>query len=152
MPKKRVVICSTAIIAFLLFIFLIWFHTNLEYNNTLESMKPISIEYSGQVIDGLKWVNADYVDRFTDANRTYYFGTLDDNSQFIKIIIPTKATLTVYPNDDNSVLLNYKPHKGISRNYKLSGYGDFNKHLKILYEMTGDEIFNDTIDLPKAEQ
>lgn len=51
----------------------------------------------------------------------------------------------------DSVLMKYDPHKGISKKYKLTGFGDFNGHLKVLYEITDNEVFKETIDLPKAE-
>ena len=120
-----------------------------NYNQTIESMLPTHIEYNGTVIN--RALNADCVCRFLLPKRDLYFGKLPSNSKKIEIIIPGKVTINVYPNDTDSVLISYDPHDfGFTRNYKLSGFGDFNKHLEDLYELTDDEVFNETIDLPEA--
>lgn len=121
-----------------------------SYIQTVESMLPTSVAYNGLVIE--RALNADYVDRFTDSKRSLHFGKLSSDSKKIEIIIPGKVTIDVYPNDTDSVLISYDPHGfGITRNYKLSGYGNFNRHLEILYDLTGNEVFNETIDLPEAK-
>lgn len=92
-----------------------------------------------------------YCARFEVAKRTLYFGKLPEEAESIQIHIPTKVTITVYSNDDDSVIIQYDPRKfGITRNYKLSGYGGFNEHLEHLYMITENEVFNRVMDLPEA--
>ena len=67
------------------------------------------------------------------------------NTFKIEINSPDRATLYVYPLDEDSIIIRYEPRNGIKRTYKKSGYGDLNRVLKTLYELTGNEIFNETI-------
>lgn len=114
---------------------------NNDYLNSVESMHPILLQYDNVVIRAPDF-NSEYISRFTIAKKTLYFGELDKSKKPIVINIPKKAILNIYPNDDESVLLEYIPRCGLKRKYKLSNYGDFKRHLEILYEITGDEIFN----------
>ena len=82
----------------------------------------------------------------SDGNRSLYFGKLPSQESVIEINSPDRATLYVYPLDDDSIIIRYEPRNGIKRTYKKSGYGDFNRVLKTLYELTDNEIFNETID------
>lgn len=82
----------------------------------------------------------------TDGKRTYYFGELPSDEYVIMINSPNRATWYVYPLDDDSMIIRYEPRNGINRTYKKSGYGDFNRLLKTLYELTDNEVFNETID------
>mgnify|MGYP003320341597 FL=1 len=82
----------------------------------------------------------------SDGNRSLYFGELPSQESAIEINSPDRATFYVYPLDDDSIIIKYEPRNGIKRTYKKSGYGDFNRVLKTLYELTGNEIFNETID------
>ena len=82
----------------------------------------------------------------SDGNRSLYFGKLPSQESAIEINSPDRATLYVYPLDDDSIIIRYEPRNGIKRTYKKSGYGDFDRVLKTLYELTENEIFNETID------
>ena len=82
----------------------------------------------------------------TGKKRSLYFGKLPSQESAIEINSPDRATLYVYPLDDDSIIIRYEPRKGIKRTYKKSGFGDFNRVLKTLYELTDNEIFNETID------
>ena len=135
------VLCSTLV--------LIGVYTFFRYSDNISAAKPISLSYNQTHM--FCSLSADYCSRLTTPKRTLYLCKLPQDSQPIEMIIPSKVTITVYPNDDDSVFIKYAPHKwGITRNYKLSGYGDFNKHLEILYEITENEAFNQVIDLPEA--
>ena len=125
----------------------VWYSHHMYYQ-IISGVRPASICYKGNTI--ISSFNAEYVDLFTDSKRTFYFGKLE-SSEKIEIIIPGKVTMIVYPRDDDSVFLTYAPHNGIRRNYVLYQYGSFNKHLKVLYEMTGNEVFNETVDPPETE-
>lgn len=62
----------------------------------------------------------------------------------IEINSPSRATLYVYPLDEESIIIRYEPRNGIKRNYKNSGCGDFNRILKAFYELTNNQVFNET--------
>ena len=81
-----------------------------------------------------------------DGNRSLYFGELPSKECAIEINSPDRATLYLYPLDNDSIIIRYEPRNGIKRTYKKSGYGDFNRILKTLYELTDNEAFNETID------
>lgn len=113
-------------------------YSYFRYYDNISSMKPISLSYNGK--QTFCSLSSDYCERLTTPKRTLYFGKLPDDSETIELIVPRKVTITVYPCDEDSVVIKYDPHKiGITRNYKLSEYGDFNKHLEILNEMMSDE-------------
>ncbi len=133
----------------ILFLIISLFTMKRSYTQAVESMLPTSVEYNGTVIE--RALNSDYYALLNIPERTLYFGEFSDTRK-IEIIIPGKATINVYPNDTKSVLISYDPHGfGITRNYKLSGYGNFNQHLETLYDLTGNEVFNETIELPEAK-
>ncbi len=82
----------------------------------------------------------------TGKERSLYFGKLPAQEYAIEINSPDRATLYVYPLDEDSIIIRYEPRYGIKRTYKKSGFGDFNRILEVLYELTGNEVFNETID------
>lgn len=92
------------------------------------------------------YLSATVRDYLTIGDRSLYFGELPAKESALEIIIPFEATVLVYPFDKDTVIIRYEPHCGISRTYKKSGYGDFNRILKSLYEHTNMEVFNETID------
>lgn len=145
--KLKYVMAFLCIIIFLLIISLLIMERS--YTQTVESMLPTSVEYNGTVIE--RALNSDYYALLNTSKKTLYFGEFSDTRK-IEIIIPGKATINVYPNDTKSVLISYDPHGfGITRNYKLSGYGNFNQHLETLYDLTGNEVFNETIELSEEK-
>lgn len=76
------------------------------------------------------------------GRKTFYFGELPPQEEAIEINAPDRATIYVYPSDADSLIVRYEPRKGIKRNYKISGYGNFDKILKAFYELTDHEVFN----------
>ena len=81
------------------------------------------ISYKGVTIHwGSAWVPGNYAGLFT---------------------VPEEVVLKVYPYDasEKSVLLEFQRYKGIKRTYLLKGFGDFQKHCAVLYEMTGNTVF-----------
>ena len=82
----------------------------------------------------------------TGKKRSLYFGKLPSQEHAIKINSPDRATLYVYPLDEDSIIIRYEPRNGIKRIYKKSGFGDFNRVLEVFYELTDNEVFNETID------
>ena len=115
-------------------------HQNNNYLNSVESMLPIILEYNDVVIKHPDFTS-DYVSRLKDAKRHIFWGTINRSQTPVIINIPSKAELKIYPNDDTSVLIEYIPHSGWSQKYLLSEYGDFDKHLEILYEITNNDVF-----------
>lgn len=82
----------------------------------------------------------------TGKERWLYFGELPSQEYAIEINSPDRATLYVYPLDEDSIIIRYEPRNGIKRTYKKSGFGDFNRLLEVFYELTDNEVFNETID------
>jgi hypothetical protein len=113
------------------------------YRTNIGRMSIIQISYKGeQVYTGL---SADVRDYITEAKKTrLYIGELPEQ-EAIKIDAPRRATLYVYPLDENSLLIRYEPRNGIRRTYIKSGYGDFNRVLKSFYELTDNEVFNEVV-------
>ncbi len=149
MKKLKIKYIIAFICMFIFFIIISLLIMKHSYTQTVESVLPTSVEYNGIVIE--RALNSDYYALLNTSKRTLYFGEFSD-TQKIQIIIPGKVTINVYPNDTESVLISYDPHGfGITRNYKLSGYGNFNQHLETLYDLTGNEVFNKTIELPEAK-
>ena len=82
----------------------------------------------------------------TGKKRSLYFGKLPSQEYALEINSPDRATLYVYPLDEDSIIIRYEPRNGIKRTYKKSGFGDFNRVLEVFYELTDNEVFNETID------
>lgn len=57
-----------------------------------------------------------------------------------------KYTLYVYPLDNDSIIIRYEPRNGIKSTYLKSGFGDFNRILEVIYELTGSEVFNESVE------
>jgi len=150
--KRKAIIISVLIILVLttMVAMLISFHQNKTYRNNIYAMLPPRINYNNESISTS--LNADFVTRLLESKRSLYLKEIDEEQKHITISIPNKVTITVYPNNDDSVLVTYEPHHfGLKQKYKLSGFGNFNRYLEDLYEITGNEVFNETLDLPKAE-
>ena len=75
-----------------------------------------------------------------------YFGELPSKGCAIEINSPDRATLYVYPLDNDSIIVRYEPRNGIKRTYLKSGFGDFNRILEVFYELTGNEVFNESVE------
>ena len=138
--KKRWCVMILSIAIFVIIMVGFFMHQNNNYLTSVESMLPIILEYNDVVIKH-PFFTSDYVSRLKVAKRHIFWGTINRSQTPVIINIPSKAELKIYPNDDTSVLIEYIPHSGWSQKYKLSEYGDFDKHLEILYEITNNDVF-----------
>ena len=114
-----------------------------SYEKNMHQMLGTKVVYKHESIT--THLSSDVCAYLSDGNRSLYFGELPSQESAIEINSPDRATLYVYPLDEDSIIIRYEPRNGIKRTYKKSGYGDFNRVLKTLYELTGNEIFNETI-------
>jgi hypothetical protein len=114
-----------------------------SYEKNMHQMLGTKLVYKHESIT--THLSSDVCAYLSDGNRSLYFGELPSQESAIEINSPDRATLYVYPLDEDSIIIRYEPRNGIKRTYKKSGYGDFNRVLKTLYELTGNEIFNETI-------
>ena len=111
-----------------------------SYYNNVAKTAGIYVAYKHESF--ITHLSSDVRDYITDGKKSLYFGELPPQEKAIEINAPGRATIFVYPSDANSVIVRYEPRKGIKRNYKISGYGNFDKILKAFYELTGNEIFS----------
>ena len=114
-----------------------------SYEKNMHQMLGTKVVYKHESIT--THLSSDVCAYLSDGNRSLYFGELPSQESAIEINSPDRATLYVYPLDEDSIIIRYEPRNGIKRTYKKSGYGDLNRVLKTLYELTGNEIFNETI-------
>ena len=115
-----------------------------SYEKNMHQMLGTKVVYKHESIT--THLSSDVCAYLSDGNRSLYFGELPSQESAIEINSPDRATLYVYPLDEDSIIIRYEPRNGIKRTYKKSGFGDFNRVLITLYELTGNEIFNETID------
>lgn len=115
-----------------------------SYKRNIGEMKATTVEYKQERIT--TYLSADACDYLIDGQRSLYLGKLPSEEHMIEINSPNRATLYVYPFDENAILIHYEPRNGIARTYKKSGYGDFNCVLKTLYELTDNKAFDEIID------
>lgn len=54
----------------------------------------------------------------TGKERSLYFGKLPSQEHAIEINSPDRATLYVYPLDEDSIIIRYEPRNGIKSTYK----------------------------------
>lgn len=82
----------------------------------------------------------------TSGDCSLYFGELPSKNYAIEINSPDRATLYIFPSDEESIIVRYEPRNGIKRTYRKSGFGDFNSILEAFYELTDNEVFNEIIE------
>ena len=112
-----------------------------SYDKTLDRTLPSQVNYKGEsFFTPLSARIYGYLDS-SHGNKKLYFRQLPAKETAIVITVPSRARLYVYSSDENSILVRYEPFKGIKRNYKISGYGNFDKVLNAFYELTGNEVF-----------
>jgi hypothetical protein len=141
--RKNILWMLLGSIITILFISCFTFFTSYEKN--MHQMLGTSVKYKHESIT--THLSSDVCGYLTTGKkRSLYFGELPSQESAIEINSPDRATLYVYPLDDDSIIIRYEPRNGIKRTYKKSGFGDFNRVLKTLYELTDNEIFNETID------
>jgi len=114
-----------------------------SYKNNVDKMLVTLVLYKHE--SEFTSLSADACVYLTRGNRSLYFGELPQKESAIEIKSPDRATLYIYPLDENSVIIRYEPQNGIKRTYKKSGFGDFNRILEVFYEMTDNEVFNETV-------
>ncbi len=143
--KKNVLwmLCGCAIT--IVFLSVVTFLTS--YRRNVDDMLSTSVLYKHE--DASTHLSADLCAYLTRGTRSLYFGELPAQ-EAIEINAPSRATLYVYPFDEDSIIIRYEPRNGIKRTYKKSGYGDFNRILKAFYELTDNENFNETITYPSS--
>ena len=111
-----------------------------SYQNNLVKMLGSDVLYKHEWFH--THLSADICDYLETGKKVrLYFGELPPKEQAISISAAGIATLYVYPSDEDSLIVRYEPRNGIKRNYKLSGYGNFDKILNAFYELTGHEVF-----------
>ena len=115
-----------------------------SYEKNMHQMLGTMVAYKHESVT--THLSSEVCDYLTDGDRSLYFGELPSQEHAIEINSPDRATVYVYPLDEDSVIIRYEPRNGIKRTYKKSGFGDFNRMLEALYELTDNEVFNETID------
>ncbi len=116
-----------------------------SYEKNVDRMLKIAVSYKGETL--YTDLSSDVCGYLTSSKKTeMYFGVLPPQDNSIQINAPDRATLYVYPLDEDSIIVRYEPRGGIKRNYKKSGFEDFNRILEVFYELTGNEIFNEDVE------
>lgn len=59
----------------------------------------------------------------------------------IVITVQDEGVIKIYPYEDDSKIIEFKKRFGITRRYVLSGFGNFERLLDTLYDLTGNDIF-----------
>lgn len=130
--------------SFITIFIILSFNFLTSYEKNVDRMLRIVVSYKGESL--YTDLSSDIIDYITDADKTQiYFGKLPAQ-EAIEINAPNRATLYVFPLDEDSVIIRYEPRNGIKRTYKKSGYADFNSVLKAFYELTDNEVFNEIIE------
>lgn len=84
-----------------------------SYEDNVSKMLPIYVKYKSEsfVTD----LSSDMCDYITDAKKTtLYFGELPSQEEAIEVNAPGRATIYVYPSDEDSLLIRYEPRGGQS--------------------------------------
>lgn len=115
-----------------------------SYDRNVKSMLHTSVSYKDVHISTS--LSSDACGYLADGRRQLYFGELPSKENAIEINSPRRATIYVYPLDEDSMIIEYNPRNGISRNYIKSGFGDFNRFLQVLYELTENQVFHKTVE------
>lgn len=102
----------------------------------------VTIEYKGTNIECSEYkLRSEYFIWFHDHFRSPYFGKVETKDS-IRITIPGSGILSVYPHDEESVVIVLDREFGLTRCYKNS-FASFNEHIARLYDITGDDVFAD---------
>lgn len=152
---KRIVVISAVLIGVFFLLIVVanilqnaLFH-DIHLQLRLGGDNSMVLQYNGVVIEKNHF-SAEYSTRFDVAKHTLFFEKIDEDVTSIQITIPDKYILNIYPHDNNSILLILQ-WKSITLQYKLSDYGDFNRHLELLYEETDNEVFKQKLNLPQEK-
>ncbi|MBQ7935192.1 MAG: hypothetical protein IJ333_02435 [Clostridia bacterium] len=141
---KRIIMILGVILLILILLVIAF---KMEYKNAIYSTLTPIIQYENTTIHST--VSNRYCGLLDIPNKHLYWGKLPEQSLRISINIPFKGLIYVYPYTDDAVIVRYEPRYGIKRNYVFSGI-NFNDHLETLYADLDNELFNKTVDLPKA--
>ena len=116
-----------------------------SYEKNVDRMLKIAVSYKGESLyTNLSSDVCGYLT--TGKEKNIYFGALPSQDECIEINAPGRATIYVYPLDEDSIIIRYEPRGGIKRTFRKSGFGDFNRILKAFYELTDNEVFNEIIE------
>lgn len=110
------------------------------YKKSIDSMLGTLIVYKNESIT--THLSSDVCDHLTDGKKEFYFGQLPSKEQCIEFNSPKRADIYIYPFDEKSIIVKYKPRYGVSRIYKVFNQSGFNGLLHTLYELTDHPIFN----------
>ena len=100
-----------------------------SYEKNVDQMLATLVKYKGESM--FTHLSSDVCGYLTHGNRSLYFGELPSKKCAIEINSPDRATLYVYPLDNDSIIVRYEPRNGIKRTYLKSGFGDFNRILEV---------------------
>lgn len=115
-----------------------------SYEKNVDQMLATLVKYKGESM--FTHLSSDACGYLTHGNRSLYFGELPSEECAIEINSPDRSTLYVYPLDNDSIIVRYEPRNGIKRTYLKSGFGDFNRILEVFYELTDNEVFNESVE------
>ena len=110
---------------------------------------PPSVTYKSETFSGA--LGADIYVPLSCLDKKLYFGELPQESTAIRIEVYGKFEMYLFPYTQDSILVDYQPVKGWNSQFELVG-SSFNSYLKILYQLTGNEVFNETLDLPAVQR
>lgn len=114
-----------------------------SYDKNVAKMLGTDVTYKSEWVH--THLSADVYGYLTHGKKSLYFGELPSAECAIRISSSDKATLYVYPMDEDSIIIKYEPRNGIKRTYKMTDYGNFDRILQAFYELTGNEVFNEIV-------
>ena len=120
-----------------------------NYKANLSGLIPPSITYKSVTMSCS--LNSDFYVRLYGFEKNLYYGELPQLTSAIKIGLFDKGVIYLYPYTQDTVIIDYQPLKGWNSQFELVG-SSFNSYLKILYQLTGNEVFNETLDLPAVQR
>lgn len=101
----------------------------------------VTITYQDKtIITGDEGMDIYYAAKLSISNRSLFFGEVHTENS-ITISIPDCATLTIYPDNEKSVILSFHKKNGIKRYYKLSNYDGFKEYVDTFYAMAENPKF-----------
>ena len=112
------------------------------YNRNVNAMLMTQIYYNDEVVGS--YLPADAWGYLTHGNFKLYFGKLPDKSIAIEISSPFRAIIYIYPRDEKSVIIEYKPDHGINLNF-IESYIGFNRFLELFNDLKRNQVFNETV-------
>lgn len=137
-------ICWAALGAMIAVLILLTTTFFTSYGDNVDKMLGTQVVYKHESV--MTHLSADVWGYLTIGKKSLYLGKLPSKECAIEINSPSRATLYVYPLDDSSFIVRYEPRNGIKRTYKVTGHGNFGHLLDAFYDLTGNDIFNGSVD------